>query len=374
MQTWGTVRDRFSTPGGVYNATPSRIVFGAGSSAQIASEVERLGCSRAMIISTPGRGTMADRVAGLLGERSAGVYPKAVSQIPIELAHAARTEAAARGADCLVSVGGGAAIGVGKSIALESGIPLIAVPTTYSGSEMTGFCGITIDGVKRMHESLNMLARTVIYDPELTVSLPARAGAPSAMNALAHCVEALYVETASPIVRAAALEAARAIGAAMPRVVREPANIEARSEALYGAYLAGAALTGGFALEHGLAHVLGGTFGIAHGDAHSIAVPYVTAYNIPAAPDALAAFADALGADDAATGLFDFAEEIGAPVRLRDYGLNDADLDRCARIVVETDSGLNPRQVDSAGVRAILSWAFDGVRPEPSLVAASSGA
>jgi maleylacetate reductase len=363
MKTTVARERRFETPGEVYNATPPRIVFGTGASARVADEVERLGCTRVLVLSTPGRAQMAERVAGLLASRCAGIVAKAVSQVPIELAREARAQAASLGIDCLVTIGGGAATGLGKAVALESGIPLVAIPTTYSGSEMTGFCGITIEGVKRMHVSLNMLPRTVIYDPALMTELSPQTTASSAMNALAHCVEALYVPTASPIIRAAATEAMEVIARSVPALLANPRDLGARSEALYAAYLAGAALTGGFALQHGLAHVLGATFGIPHGASHALALPYVTAFNAPAAPEAMARIADAFGADDAAGAIYDFAVSVGAPVCLGDFGMTPADLRRCAEIVIETDNALNPRALDLAGVGGILADALRGRRP-----------
>ncbi|MDQ2080002.1 maleylacetate reductase [Xanthobacteraceae bacterium Astr-EGSB] len=354
----------FALPAGVYNATPPRIVFGPGRLGDIAAEVDRLGAKRALVLSTPGRHGLAERVVAMLGPRAVGLYPKAISQVPIELARAGREDALRLGADCLVSVGGGAAVGLGKGIALGTALPIINVPTTYSGSEMTGFCGITIDGIKRMHTSLDMLARTVIYDPELTLSLPADVSAASAMNALAHCVEALYVATASPIIRLAALDGIRAIAISLPRVVDAPDDIDARTQALYGAFMSGAALTGGFALHHGVAHVLGGSYGVPHAISHAVALPYVTAYNQDASPEVMAMVAAAFGANSAARGIYDFGAALGLPLRLPDCGVSVGDLDRCAEIVVETDNGLNPKPVTFAAVRGILAAAFAGGPPD----------
>lgn len=354
---------RFSYPGGVYNATPPRVVFGTGTLRSIGAEVDRLGARRAWIISTPGRAALAERVAGLLGAQCAGLLAEAISQVPIELAERGRAQARALGVDCLITVGGGAATGLGKGIALETAIPLLAVPTTYSGSEMTGFCGITIDGVKRMHTSLRMLPRTVIYDPDLTLDLPPAVSSASAMNALAHCVEALYVPTASPITALAAPAGIAAIARSLPRVVAAPRDVGARSDALYGAYLAGAALTGGFALQHAVAHVLGATFHLPHAVAHAAVLPYVTAYNAAAAPAAAKRIAAALGAQDAAGGLYDFAAAIGAPLGLGGLGLERSDLDRCVELVLETSDESNPRSIEAGSIRALLERAYRGDRP-----------
>ncbi|CAM3628409.1 maleylacetate reductase [Bordetella sputigena] len=369
---------KFSTPGGVYNATPARVVFARGAIDGIAEEVDRLGARRALIVTTPGRAALGDRVASLLGDRCAGLWPEAVSQVPIELARVGRQAARDAGADCIVSAGGGAAIGLGKGISLELGLPIVAIPTTYSGSEVTGFCGITIDGVKRMHTSLNMLASTVVYDPELTLGLPADISAASAMNALAHCVDAIYVPTVDPVTALAAVEGARVIARAAPRVIARPGDIEARSELLYGAYLGGVALTGGFALQHGLAHVLGGSFNIAHGLSHTLVLPYVAHYNSAYAPEPLGRLGAAIGAagsgaagpgaagpDETGIGaaIHDLATALDIRMGLTGTGLDRAALHDAARITIETDDGQNPGPVTEDVVRRILEAAWEGERP-----------
>lgn len=353
----------FETPGGVYNALPQRIVFGAGKAATIKPEVERLGAKRPLFLSTPGRKGLADRLSETMATQCAGVYAHAVSQVPIEMAREAVAYVGNHDVDCLVTVGGGASVGLGKAIALETGLPMIALPTTYSGSEMTGFCGITIDGVKRMHTSLNMLARTVIYDPELTMSLPMAISAQSGMNALAHCIEALYVSTASPVVASAAMTGIRAIATYFPVLVDTPEDSTARAGALYGAYLAGAALTGGFALHHGIAHVFGGTYGIPHSISHSIALPYVAAYNEAGGARGLAKVAEVFGTKTAASGIWQFAKGIGAPTCLADYGFSASDIDCCVELVIETDNGLNPVPVTEDGARQIVEAALKGDCP-----------
>ncbi|WP_037451112.1 maleylacetate reductase [Skermanella stibiiresistens] len=355
----------FSTPGDIYNALPPRVVFGVGASDRVGEEVDRLGAKRALVLSTPGRSGMAERVVERLGGRCVGLMPEAISQVPIELLHRTRAKARGMDVDCLVSVGGGASIGLGKGIALDLDVPVITVPTTYSGSEMTGFCGITIEGVKRMHQSLRMLASTVIYDPALSVSLPVAVSAASALNALAHCVDVIYVPTASPVIIQAAGEGARAILDALPRVARQPDDLEARADLLYGAYLAGAALTGGFALQHGLAHVLGGTYGVPHGLSHSLVLPHVTAYNARFAPAGMAKLAASMGVTDVAGAIFDMTKAVGLPIRLTEVGFDGGAIDEAARITVETDNGLNPGPVTVEAVRGILEAALAGRRPEP---------
>jgi alcohol dehydrogenase class IV len=355
----------FNTPGDIYNATPPRILFGAGKLSQVAAEVERLGARRAMVVSTPGRSALAESIGPRLGDRFVGLLPEAVSQVPIELAVRGRARVRELQADCLITVGGGASIGLGKGIALELGIPIIAIPTTYSGSEMTGFCGITIEGVKRMHTSLRMLASTVIYDPELTLKLPAAVSAASAMNALAHCMDAVVVATCSPIMALAAAEGAGAISASIARVVKNPADLHARTEALYGGYLGGAALTGGFALQHGVAHVLGGSFNVPHGLSHALVLPYVAAYHARHAPHAMAPVARAMGVatENLGGAVFDLLASLELPTSLAQIGFDESALDRVAEITVETDNNENPAPVTFEVVRQMLSDAYHGRRP-----------
>lgn len=358
------VPSAFETPAGVYNATPPRVVFGAGSMARVADELRRLGCSRALVVSTPGRAGLAGDVAARLQGLSVGVLPEAISQVPIELALRGRARTRELGADCLVSVGGGAAIGLGKGISLELGLPIVAIPTTYSGSEMTGFCGITIDGVKRMHTSLDMLARTVIYDPELLATLPAEVAAASAMNALAHCVDGIYVPTISPLLMHTAVEGARVLVEGLRQLAADPDSPEARRLLFYGAHLGGGVLAGGFALQHGLAHTLGGSFGVAHGLSHALVLPHVTAYNARFARSRIGLIEGALGVPSLGAALFDLLGDLGLPTRLQDLGITAGQVSDIARITVETDNGDNPAPVTQAAIEAITHAALEGRRPE----------
>lgn len=354
---------RIATPGSIYNATPSRILFGLGVLARLPEVLQDLRVRRPLIVTTPGRQPLGERVAGIVGPDCAGVLPEAISQVPIESAIRGREAFRKSGADSIISVGGGAAIGLAKGIGLELAVPIIAVPTTYSGSEMTGFCGITIDGVKRMHTSLNMLATCVVYDPELSLSLPLDVSAASAFNALAHCMDALCVPTASPLILPSAIEGARCIAAALPKVARNPTDLDARSDLLYGAMLGGAALTGGFAFQHGLAHTLGGSFGVPHGHSHALVLPHVTAFNQRHAGETLAPLAAALKMPDLGAGLFDLLAASGLPQSLRAVGLDEAILDRATRITIETDNGLNPVPITPDAVSRILRDAIEGNRP-----------
>jgi alcohol dehydrogenase class IV len=240
------------------------------------------------------------------------------------------------------------------------------VPTTYAGSEMTPIWGLTEGGEKKTGRDQRVLPRTVIYDPELTLSLPAHVSGPSGMNAIAHCVEALYAPDANPIVSLMAEEGIRALARALPAVVRDGSDLAARSDALYGAWLAGTALGAvAMSLHHKLCHTLGGSFNLPHAETHTIVLPHAAAYNRQAAPEAMARVADALGAPDAPAGLYDLAVSVGAKSALKDIGLAEADLDRAAEIATRNPYA-NPRPVTRQGVRALIADAWAGRRPTPS--------
>lgn len=348
----------------VYDALPGRVVFGVGSLDRLAEEVERLGVAKALVLSTPQQRDQAEDVARRLGDKAAGVYDKAEMHVPIEVARAARDEAHRVGADACVAVGGGSTIGLGKAIALEFGLPIIAVPTTYAGSEMTPIWGLTEDGIKKTGRDPRVLPTTVVYDPTLTATLPVHIAAPSGMNAIAHCVEALYSETANPIVSMMAEEGVRALAHALPIVVSNPDDMAARTEAVYGAYLSGASLGAvGMALHHKLCHTLGGSFNLPHAETHTIVIPHATAYNREAAPEAMARLSRALDAQDPAGALYDLAKSIGAKLALAEIGMEEADLDRAADIATRNPY-YNPRPITREGIRALLDDAYHGRRPQ----------
>lgn len=352
----------------VYNGQPSRVVFGRGALEKLGAEIERLGAKRALVLSTPEQRASAEDVSRRLGARSAGVYDKAVMHVPIETAEAARAVAKELNADCCVAVGGGSTIGLGKAIALTSELPILAIPTTFAGSEMTPIYGITAQGQKKTGRDARVLPKTVIYDPQLTMTLPAKIAGPSGMNAIAHCVEALYAEDANPITSLMAEEGIRALARSLPKVVSDPADLEARAEALYGAWLAGACLGNvGMAIHHKLCHTLGGSYNLPHAETHTVILPHAVQYNRDAAKDAMARISRALDGNgaanaDAAGGLYDLARKIGAPLALKDIGMKADALDDAARLATQNPY-YNPRPIEYAAIRQLLQNAWEGRRP-----------
>jgi alcohol dehydrogenase class IV len=270
------------------------------------------------------------------------------------------------GADCCVTVGGGSTTGLGKAIALTSPLPILAVPTTYAGSEMTPIYGITEGGAKKTGRDVRVLPKAVIYDPSLTLSLPPALSAASGMNAIAHSVEALYAQDANPVLSLMAEEGIRALAEALPSILRNAKDLEARTGALYGAWLCGVALgSAGMALHHKLCHVLGGSFNLPHAETHSIVLPHAMRYNYEGAREAMTRVERAIGSGYAPNGIFDLESALGLPMRLADLGMKEADLERAARIATEAPYP-NPRTVEYAPVLELLRSAYQGRRPAQS--------
>ena len=337
--------------------------------AELPEETARLG-QRALVLATSGQRDLTARAAALLGDRAVGVYDRAVMHVPIEIARAACADATRLAADCCVAIGGGSTIGLAKAIARDLNLPILAVPTTYSGSEMTPIWGLTEGGVKHTGRDPRVLPRTVIYDPMLMLGLPPGISATSGVNAIAHCVEGLYSETANPLVSLMAEEGIRALGRSLPKVVRAPDDIAARNDALYGSWLGGSVLGAvGMALHHKICHVLGGSFNLPHAETHTIVLPHVVAYNSAAVPDAMHRIAAALGVEDAAQGLFDFVRALGARSALAEIGMPADGIERAVTLVT-ANPYYNPTPIHADGIRKLLRDAFEGRRPEPSSGAA----
>jgi alcohol dehydrogenase class IV len=347
----------------VYNGQPGRVVFGAGTLAQLGKEIETLGARRALVLSTPEQRASAERVAAMLGPKAAGIFDRAVMHVPIETAREARELARQLDADCAVAVGGGSTTGLGKAIALDSGLTILAIPTTYAGSEMTPIYGITEAGLKKTGRDARVLPRTVLYDPELTLSLPAGLSVTSGLNAIAHAAEGLYAVDANPVMDLMAEEGIRALGRALPGIRANPQDLQARSDALYGAWLCGLVLANvGMALHHKLCHTLGGSFNLPHAETHTIVLPHALAYNAKAAPEAMKRIARALEGRSAAQAVYDLARDNGAPVALREIGMKAEDLDRACDIALQNQYP-NPRPLECPAIRQLLQDAFEGKRP-----------
>jgi maleylacetate reductase len=337
----------------------TRVIFGQGTLGQAAPEVERLGHKKALVLSTPHQRSDAQKLHARLGLLSAGVFDGAVMHTPTDVTEQALTAFNSSGATCVVALGGGSTTGLGKAIALRTGADQIVIPTTYAGSEMTDILGETANGEKTTKRDPAIRPETVIYDVDLSLTLPVAMTVASALNAVAHGVEALYAPDRNPIIEQMCLAAFRSFAEALPVVVDDPINAEARRQILYGAWLCSTAL--GYvsmSLHHKLCHTLGGSFGLPHAETHAVMIPHVTAFNAGAVPQLLAPVQAIFGGS-----LYDFAESLGSPMSLKALGLAEADLDKAAEITTR-NAYANPRTFDFNDIRALLQDAWSGHRPD----------
>lgn len=346
-----------------YNALPSRVIFGSGRRIEVKAELERLGINRALVISTADQSATGAEFAAMIGDRIGAIYPGAVMHTPVDVTESAMHQMQQMNCDGILSVGGGSTIGLGKAIAYRTDLPQLVVPTTYAGSEMTPILGQTEKGLKTTLRSPKVLPETVIYDPELALTLPGFITGPSGMNAIAHAVEALYAENTNPIISMMAEASIKALGSALPVLMKDGSDISARESATYGAWLAGVCLGSvGMAIHHKICHTLGGTFDLNHADVHCLMIPYSTAFNAQSAPLAMEAISRALGEKDAAKGLYKLLQAIGGKRSLASMGMTEADLDQAAELAVQNPY-YNPRPVTREGVREMLQAAFEGRHP-----------
>lgn len=343
-----------------HETLPQRVLFGSGMAAEhLAAEVRRFGASRVMVVAGSRESGTVDALARRVPV--ALRYSGIVQHVPIESAHKARAAAREHHIDLLVCLGGGSAIGLAKAIALDTGLPIIAIPTTYAGSEATNLWGLTEDGRKSTGVDARVLPAAVIYDASLSLSLPAGLSVASGLNALAHCIDSMWGPRADPINAALAAEGIRALAAGLPAIAGDPAGIEGREQALYGAYLSAAAFaSAGSGMHHKICHVLGGRWNMPHAQTHATVLPYVLAFNAPAAPEAEVRIAAAFGSPTALQGLGALRERLDAPRALKDYGFRAADIPEAVSLILPVVPANNPRTVTGENLAELLAAALRG--------------
>ncbi|XNY04244.1 maleylacetate reductase (plasmid) [Sinorhizobium meliloti] len=347
----------------VYNANPSRVVFGTGTIESLPSEVERLDRERVLVLSTPQQVELAEALSSRLGDKAAGIFSGATMHTPVAVTEEAMKVAAETGADGILAVGGGSTTGLGKALALRTGLPQIVIPTTYAGSEMTPILGETADGVKRTVTTPKVLPNVVIYDVDLTMSLPASLSGTSGINAIAHAVEALYARDKNPIIDLMASESIAALAGALPAISLDSGSTDARRKALYGAWLAGVCLGAvGMSLHHKLCHTLGGTFDLPHAETHTIILPHALAYNASAIPDVIERLRGVLGSENPALALYDLAGAVGARRALKDIGMPENGISEACSIVL-SNPYWNPRPLERDPLERLLQRAWAGSPP-----------
>ncbi|MDO8186510.1 iron-containing alcohol dehydrogenase [Conexibacter sp. JD483] len=346
-----------------------RVVFGDGAVAQLGAEVERLGGRRVLLVATPGCAPLVAAAADGLGRLLADRFEQAAMHTPVAVTASAQRVAIARRADTVVSVGGGSAVGLGKALALRERLLHVAVPTTYAGSEATPVLGETRDGRKTTRRDPALVPRTVVYDPLLTHGLPAGLSGTSGLNAIAHAVEALYAAEGDPLTDVQARAGIAAMAEGLRGIFSQGDIAAARRAALAGAWHCGSVLaTAPMGLHHQLCHVLGGSFDLPHSETHAVLLPHVAAFNAPAAPAALQAVAETLGAPPdhraAASALLALAAAVDAPASLRQLGFagTPEQVQQVVAQVLERPYP-NPRTPDADGLRTLLRAATEGEEP-----------
>lgn len=345
------------------SAKAVRVRFGRGARRDLAPELDLLGVSRALVLTTPQQADAGEEIAGTLGERAVGLFPGAAMHTPVEITEKAMAQVAACKAGCVIAIGGGSTIGLGKAIAYRSDLPQIVLPTTYAGSEATPVLGQTENAVKSTLKSPKVQPEVIVYDPELVATLPVAMTVTSGLNAMAHAVEALYARDASRLSGELALAGIRAFVNGLPAVLANPGDLDAREETLFGAWLCGTMLAQvSMGLHHKLCHTLGGTLNLPHAETHAILLPHAAAFNEAVVADKLAPVAAMLGGDSAGRGLYQLARRLGAPAALKDFGAREADLDRVAKLAAETPYW-NPRSVETGAIRDLLQRAWEGAPP-----------
>lgn len=363
----------------VHTGYAQQLHFGAGAVDGLGDVLKALGCRRAMLITTAGRFQSEEgaRVRKAMGRIHATSFAEALAHVPTNVVRDAGLEARRDAVDAVVSFGGGSCADLAKAVCYfdeqESGTPgasyadrpslvHVAVPTTYSGAELTPFFGMT-DPQTRQKQGAGgptIAPLAAIYDPELTLGTPTRVSAETGMNALAHCVEAAWSTTRTPEAEAIALAGAHRIFTALPRVVDQPDDLAARTDMLQGAVLGGRCLqNGSMGVHHGLAQLVGGRTGIPHGLANAMILPHAIRFNADAVPSAIAGLAVSMGVPDPADAVADLVARLGLPSGLRECGVTEDDLDAVARMAPSNGNvANNPRPVTDEDARGILAAAY----------------
>jgi alcohol dehydrogenase class IV len=377
----------------IYTNTPSRVIFGRGKVSTLPSEAEKLGVSKCLILCTKFQTKEAEMLTQLLGNKAVGIFDNATMHTPLSITTEALSLAKDLDADSVVSIGGGSTIGLGKAISFKTGMPHICIPTTYAGSEMTPILGQTEDGKKTTQSDEKIKPQVVIYDVELTLTLPVGLSMTSSVNAIAHAgmfcfipsvfsplislvdtdegkqiVESLYAPDTNPIIQLLAIDGIRNLAQALPTIKTDPLDIEARQKAQYGAWLCAICLgSTKMSLHHKICHVLGGTFNLPHAETHTVVLPHALAFNAPAAPRAMELLAQALpeGKGDAVKGLNLLLEKLDMPRDLKRYGMEEGDIEVGVKQTMEKRYE-NPRGIEEGPIREMIRrcWAGEEARQD----------
>lgn len=361
-----------------YLAYAQEVIFSPGAVARLREAVERLGWQRLMLCASHSMrlGGQVGKVESSLGERLVAVFDHVLPHVQDVQVQEALTLAREKHVDVVIGLGGGSPIGMAKAVGFELGLPIIAIPSTYAGSEMTPVYGIThtdADPPRKVTISNpKIVPSLVLYDPELTLALPPALTASTGINALAHCIEALYSKTRNPLSSAAAAKGVRHIYIALQKSYQDGKNLEARTEMLLGSHLAGLSLASvSMGLHHGICHVLGGSANVPHGIANAIILPHVIAFNADATATYLVPAAEAMDIPENGSSpkeridamgqrISELIRQMDLPQLLRHAGVHKSDLPRLAQLAFQNRTVQNnPKPItDVIQLESLLQDAF----------------
>ncbi|PWN92570.1 Dehydroquinate synthase-like protein [Acaromyces ingoldii] len=369
----------------VYAVAASRVVFGRGSlKAQLEGEVAQLGAKRVLVITTPHQRDIGEEVSSLLGARFTALYSNATMHTPVEVTEDALKVVSEKNIDCLVAVGGGSTIGLAKALAYRTDLLQIVVPSTYAGSEATSILGQTEKGAKTTLVSPKVLPEVIVYDVDLTLTLPKVMSLTSGVNAIAHSIETLYSAKSNPFIDLLAVEGIQVMMRSLAKLGSEPDDIEARSDALYAAWACGMCLGngGGTALHHKICHTIGGMLNTPHAETHAIVLPHALQYNYAylnkdSRRNLGRAFGLAVNEEggrdqleregvEMAQKIFDIVQNGGAPTSLAALGVKSSDLEPVAEAAAKAPYP-NPAPLEGPRLLELLHRAHLGSRPVPGL-------
>ncbi len=346
-----------------YHTSPVRVVFGVDSKLALADEIRRLGCSRAVIIVVQAHADTAYKFAHQIGDLCIGIFSDVEMHTPLAITEQALDYVKEIEADCLIALGGSAAIGLSKAIALRTNLPQIALPMTFSGAEATTLLNETTNGQKTHVRSLAVLPEAILYDVSLTLPIPKQVIAATGMMAIAHAIEALYAPDRTPAIMLLAEEGIRIFAQTLPELHANPLDMLARTRALHGAWLCGSCLNAtSMGLHHKLCEILGGSFHLSHFETHAALLPYTVGYNAAVVPDAMLRVARALRSGNAVQGLFDLVRYLGLTPSLAELGFKREHIERAAELVIANPVP-NPRPLRRSAIRALLDAALVGAEP-----------
>jgi maleylacetate reductase len=347
-----------------YQSFSNTVYFGENYLEKLPAIVQEMGAKNLFLIVRNSNETKAiiESLADTFGKSQIIVFTEIVQHVPKALVEKALTVSREKKIDLIIAVGGGSAIGLAKGMALETSLPILAIPTTYAGSEMTNVYGISAGGVKTTGKNIKVLPRAVIYAPSLTAKMPLILAATSSMNAMAHLVEALYAFDGNPVVYQIALQGIQALRNGMELIIAEKSLHNANEHLQYGAYLAGKCLGEvSMALHHKLAHTLGGSFGMEHGKVHTVLLSYVLDFQMAALDISTQKdLQKALGSKNPALKLKTMAEKMGAATTLEAIGFKESDIPKATQMVLGLKRFNNPVNITSKNIQDLLSRCYFG--------------